>query len=66
MKWGKWTQKGYNGAEKQKGPFLFNQAPSELTNSLSSPSSSLICISFMSLLPIMQKCMLKKVVQFTK
>lgn len=40
MKWGKWTKSGYNdGVEKQKGPFLFNQAPSELTNSFSSPSS---------------------------
>lgn len=61
MKWGKWTKKGYNdAAQKQKGPFLFNQAPSELANSFSSPSPSLICISFMSLLPIMQKCTLKK------
>lgn len=61
MEWWKVTKKGCtDGVEKQKGPFLFNQGPSELPNSFSSPSPSLICIPFMSLLPIMQKYTLKK------
>lgn len=67
MKWWKLTKRGCNdGVEKQKGPFLFNQAPSELPNFSSSPSPSLICISFMSLLSHYANADAEKVVRFAK
>lgn len=64
MKWGVRTKQGFNELiEKQKGPFLFNQAASELLFS-SIPLAHLHLFNVPA--SIMQKCALKKVVQAPK